>query len=421
MEDTSLTLIEFEQRFQEHYEDNLESFISPCTRERMAVLRSSVDMLNRLEGTTHYQLIGRILIFLAKALPLCDQSGLNQRSEFNVKEIPKTVSEILSQIGSQNADKEKRLSQLMDHDMEEGETLSDDDESNESSREPKDDSDSIYERFWKVQKFLNQPNLLYDKNNCFTFRTNVDVLISKMESIPANLKVWKLNKSFMSSQKALALQFNDMNMRRCFLVQLLIVVQYLELPVVDSKPESCVLDKVQLAWFSTITKRVYHLLESMPNQDEGRRFLGLIRHVLKREELWNKWKNDKCTKPKDLQKFAEEEEMVNMRGTYNKRRKISDELKSAKPYNMHVIGSQEMSKLWNMKQTEKFNPPDLDKYLNVPEEKQEELFQDPNYSFRVLRLLRRSPHFFEQTSATIVGIKDYLKIAASRHNIKPKT
>lgn len=398
------TIEECETYFERNYEQIVEIKEHSV---KLHLLRSCIELLNRLEDTPHHLFAGRVLIFLARVIPLFDESGLNLKSEFShLNNVPSNVIKTLEQINKQTAEKDRTLSQLIDQDIEEGETLSDDD-SNDLS--PIEDSDKIFERFWKIQNFLGRPNQLYDKNIWFTFRTSVDALIYKMENNPATLSIWELKDSYMTDSKTFALQISDINMRRCFLVQILIVMQYLEQS--DTRPDNLVLDKAQSSWIATITKRIYSLLDLMPNQEEGRKFLSLVRHVLRREEMWNKWKNDKCKKS---EKSETEDDIVNMRGTYHKRRKISDELVSAKPYNMHVIGSQEMCRLWNMKPSQKFNTPDLVKYLSIPEENQAESFKNPNYSFRVLRLLRKSPHFFEQTAAVIQSLDGYLKQATNR-------
>lgn len=411
---TTLTIDECERFFEENFENNIEQFSSNLGDKKMSLLRSCIGLLNRLEGdATHNLFAGRVLIFLARVIPLFDQSGINIKSDFSTKKQSQRILEKLKQISKQNADRDKKSLQLNNHhDMEEGETISDDD-SNEPV--PQEDCDTVFERFWGIKQFLDSPNSLYDKDNWFKFRKHIDAIIYRMETKPATSKVWELKNSFMTDQETLAIQFNDVNMRRCFLVQILIVLQYLELPV-EARPESYTLDKGQSSWSSSVVRRIYGILDLMPSQEEGRRFLGYVRQILRREEMWNKWKNDKCQEPKKLADVNEDEdEIINMRGTYHKRRKISDELSSAKLYNMHLIGSQDMSRLWNMKSNQRFNTPTVGKYLNIPQEKQDECFQDPNYSFRVLRLLRRSPHFFEQTSAVIQSLDLYLKNAASRY------
>lgn len=398
-----MTLDQCDEYFREHYENDLEQFTD--AKERLALLRYCVELLDRLDGSPNSHFAGRLSIFLAKVIPLFDQSGTNARSEFNNHEQSKNVKNHLHQIACRKSEKEKLIG--TDHDMEEGETLSD--ESNDAT--PQDDVEKTYERFWKIQRLLDKPNLLYEKSIWSPFRSNIDILLYKLEKTNPMFKVWDLKRDYMTDPKALALQINDVALRRCLMLQILIVLQYLELPV-ESRPENLVLDRSQLSWSSSTIKKIFSLLETLPNKEEGIRFRGFVQHTLRNEELWNQWKNEKCKEPPKPQ---DEEDIPNMRGTYHKRRKISDELNSAKPYNIHVIGSQDMSRLWNMKAGQKFAKPDLGKFINIPSEKQNELFKDPNYSFKVLRLVRKNRHFFASSSSPISSIEDYLKEFVSRY------
>lgn len=401
----ALTIEECQKFFEEVCEpgtnENLEM------KDKLSMLKSCISLLTRLENTVNHSFAGKVLTFLARNLPLLHQSGINPRSECSNRDIPPIVIE---NIKAKSAEKDRQASRLIDQDMEEGETLSDD-ESNGIN--PQDDSDRILKRFWDTQRFLIQPNLLHDKDNWAYFRSNVETLVRKMESKPVELNIWSACRSFMIEPKSLVLQLNDLNLRRCILLEVLIVLHYLDLPV-EMRPESrLALDKLQRNWTSTIVKQIYNLLDSMPNQEQGRQFVNFIRHVLKREELWVKWKNEKCA---PFKRPDEDEEPVNMRGTYHKRRKISDELRSAKSYNLHVIGSQEMTRLWNnAKPSQKYETPDLAKYFDVPIEKQSEVFKDPNYNFKVLRLLRKSPLFFLQTNIQVTGTDSYLKFLAEKN------
>lgn len=402
---SAFTIEECERFFDQHYDTNIDQLAE--ARDKLSLLRSCIELLNRLDSSTNHVFAGKVLIFLARVIPLYDQSGVNLRSEFNIKPLPPRVIEHLKKICLKSAESKQNL-KLITHEIEEGETISDED-SNDSDN--KEDIDKTYERFWKIQQYLNQPNLLYDKTNWFTFRSFVDSLIARMEIKPASEHPWNTNKSYMTDPETLMLQFGDYNTRRCILVQILIVLQYLELPV-ETKPETLVLDKAQLNWQGSVAKRIYNLLDIMPNQEEGRKFINLMRQILRREEMWNKWKNEKCKEPKKLE---DDDEIVNMRGTYHRRRKISDELASALPLNLIVIGSQDMNRLWNMRQSKiDAGQPDLEKFINIPFDRQDSQFRDPNYSFNVLRLLRKSPHFFSQSSQPIQSIPDYLKAAALR-------
>lgn len=53
------------------------------------ILRMCNDLLKRLSRTVDTSFCGRILVLLAHALPLCEKSGLNLVSHFNLDNITK--------------------------------------------------------------------------------------------------------------------------------------------------------------------------------------------------------------------------------------------------------------------------------------------------------------------------------------------
>lgn len=411
----NLTIEECEEKFAEYCELRIEEFVE--SKDKLSILRSCVVLLNRLQGTGHNLLAGRVLIFLARVIPLFDRSGVNSISEFSNKELPDTVKRNLHQINEQNAEKDKQKSRSNGVEMEEGETLSDDEDSDDANKQ--DGTARIYERFWQTQQFLIQPNKLYNKNDWLSFRTAVDTLLVYFEQNPATMKIWQLKDPYMTDMKPFILQLNDINMRRCWSIQILIVLQYLISPV-SSRSDHLILDKIQTSWLLTTFKRIQNLLEMTPDTREGRKFAELVGQILDIEKRWNKWKNDKCHEPKRPLE-EDEDDFINVASTYSKRKKISDELRSMKQYNMHLIGSREMTKLWNRETSPSiFTSPDLNKYFKIPPEKQAERFKDPNISFKILRLLRKSPHFFVPAAAVIQSIDGYLKSLADKH-FQPST
>lgn len=404
------TIEECEAQFEDYCERRIEHLAG--TKDKLSILRSCIELLERLESKRHSRFAGRVLIFLARVLPFFDQSGLNQKAEFCSYELPERVLQNIKKIGENYSEKLKTISQLTDREFEEGETLSDEDEQADSTSplSHQIDPERIYENFWKVQNFLNQPNLLFDKANWLAFRTMVDTLITHLETIPPTCKVWKLSNSFMTDPRSFNLQLNDINLRRCFLVQIMILLRYFD-STVDQRPEFP--DKLQSMWMKSLLTRIVNILQDMPTRREGLQFLGLVSQITTTEDYWTQWKNEKCREPK--KPVDDDEEIINMGSTYHKRRKLSDELKSAKPYNMQVIGSPEMTRLWNRKPQQLFNAPDVTKYFNQPPEKQMESFKDPNTNFRILRLLRKSPFFFVPTASVIQTLDGYLKALADKH------
>lgn len=53
------------------------------------ILRMCNDLLKRLSRTVDTSFCGRILVLLARALPLCEKSGLNLVSHFNLDNVTK--------------------------------------------------------------------------------------------------------------------------------------------------------------------------------------------------------------------------------------------------------------------------------------------------------------------------------------------
>uniref|UniRef100_A0A0M3ISB7 Midasin n=1 Tax=Ascaris lumbricoides TaxID=6252 RepID=A0A0M3ISB7_ASCLU len=72
-------------------EDNLSLWKTPFFYEpcKNLVLRMCNDLLKRLSRTVDTSFCGRILVLLARALPLCEKSGLNLVSHFNVDNVTK--------------------------------------------------------------------------------------------------------------------------------------------------------------------------------------------------------------------------------------------------------------------------------------------------------------------------------------------
>lgn len=56
--------------------------------------------------------------------------------------------------------------------------------------------------------------------------------------------------------------------------------------------ESQVLTPSQNDFVKETEAKVYRLLEETP--PNGKKFAETVRHMLKREELWNNWKNEGC-------------------------------------------------------------------------------------------------------------------------------
>ena len=71
----------------------------------------------------------------------------------------------------------------------------------------------------------------------------------------------------------------------------MILFQYLKSNV-KFKTDNQVLSSDQTKWTEENTKKIFKLLEETP--PNGIEFSRSVKHILAREEHWNKWKNEGC-------------------------------------------------------------------------------------------------------------------------------
>ena len=381
-----------------------EHFFMPCKNH---ILRMCNDLLRRLSRSQNTVFCGRILLFLAKFFPFSERSGLNIISEFNVENI-----------------------------TEYGAVTDGDDPMGETTEDSKLKVDRhLYMKFWSLQEYFRCPNICYDANRWKKF-------IAHSTDILAAFKSFKLEESesaqitapktddvtmkvdnekpeekdhffakFLTNPKLLSLQLSDSNFRRTVLVQYLILFQYL-VATVKFKSEKDVLTSAQQEWVQETEATIYKLLRETP--PNGKEFVETIKHILKREEMWNSWKNDSC---KEIRR-PDGNQPKPVDATQPKKRKmLGDVIAEATKAGKFDLGNGELTRLWNLcpdnlqacKGSDRNFLPSLESYLDNPKEK-----NDPTYEWRALRLVsRQSSHFFTiltPPNEKIEKISDYLKL-----------
>ena len=154
---------------------------------------------------------------------------------------------------------------------------------------------------------------------------------------------------YLTNEKLLDLQINDSNFRRYFLVQILILSQYLTGEVKFKLPSHKLLEK-QTLWIHEIIDRTYIIMEATP--PKGKKFADTVRHILSREENWITWKNEGCSsfaknKQPLLSKPAPREVIQHgKRKIRAPKRRVGEEfLNNPKKIN---LGTNELTKLWNL-------------------------------------------------------------------------
>ncbi|CAB3259626.1 unnamed protein product [Arctia plantaginis] len=387
------------------------------------LLRMCNDLLRRLSRSQNTVFCGRILLFLAKFFPFSERSGLNIVSEFNLENV--------TEFGVDNS---STLKDALDEEM----VLENDEKSKLNI------DYNLYCRFWSLQDFFRNPNTCYNKIQWKTFVAHSGSVLSafssyKLEAV--ELQKSKLNRlktmdidvemqeskeqhyfaKFLTNQKLLELQLSDSNFRRCVLIQFLILFQYL-ISTVKFKMESQELKSDQLEWVKETSSLVYKLLGETP--PHGKQFAECVKHILKREEHWNSWKNDGCPefqKPKPPVQVDPSDEIKKSR---KRRRPVGDIIKEYESQKKSYMGNNELTKLWNLcpdnlaacRTKERDFMPSLESYM-VCESETETARRTScgGWGWRALRLLaRRSPHFFVHTNNPIGRLPDYLNAMVDR-------
>ncbi|XP_069702063.1 THO complex subunit 1 isoform X1 [Periplaneta americana] len=408
-----------------------EMFFSACKNN---LLRMCNDLLRRLSRSQNTVFCGRILLFLAKFFPFSERSGLNIVSEFNLDN--------LTEFGGESSNDLKDI-------------LSEKDESMEEDLKPdakiKIDF-NLYCKFWALQDFFRNPNQCYNKVHWKTFSAHASNVLLAFKSFKLDDMQGKRRKldttdedkqqqqqqqqhyfaKFLTNQKLLELQLSDANFRRYVLLQFLIVFQYLNSPV-KFKSETHELKSDQAEWVREKTEMVYSLLEETP--PDGTAFVQTVKHILKREEHWNSWKNDGCP---EFQKPAHQvaaDESTEEGGEKRKalprprrpRKSLGEQMRDVTQHGKFIMGNGELTKLWNLcpnnleacKSKDRDFLPSLEGYFEEaieqidPAAMVEEEYKrvnDGNFGWRALRLLaRRSPHFFTHSNNPINKLPEYLE------------
>ncbi|KAF1763685.1 hypothetical protein GCK72_003630 [Caenorhabditis remanei] len=409
-------------------EENMNEFKQPGFIEtyQNTILRLCNDLLRRLSRTAETSFCGRIMFFLSRFLPLTEKSGVNFMGHFNTlnitnyEETETTAESLLTAASS------RRPTPVDGEEMETGEI--EEDQAKEINV-----TSEMYRQFWSLQKFMSNPNLLYEKDKFAMFKKDLSAVLSLMT---AN-KLEKLNQEeeseytenkqkkvsndvfftkYLTSPKLLALQLNDSSFRRYFLIQTIIIFQYLNAESRFKPPaKKMVLNEEQAKYVTDHEDKCYRLLsDTMPR---GAVFVAGLKKIIQREQEWNTWKNSNCP---DLSEKADKGAMQ----MYKKRQRI--------PFNPQSLdlGTPELTKLWTnepdvlqaCKSDKRKFIPTLANFIRDPldemdpEQQVEEQYKsinDISFQWRAARLLmHKSPGYVSRTdikSEPNSNMRDYLE------------
>ena len=383
-------------------------------------------------------------MFLARLFPLSEKSALNLMSHFNLENVTTYRTD-------PNCSEEKEAMEVeVGGDGEgkgEGGGGGGEGEGASTSQQLPIDF-NLYHKLWSLQEFFHQPTLCFSSEQWKTFAANTEEVLRafssyKLEEVAmrsnakdrkgqasselstANASSADLTEShyfakFLTSEKLINLQLQDSHFRRHIMIQMLVLFQYLTADVKFKMATQALSDSQEL-WVKEMTNKLYQLLQETP--PNGVRFAAYVKEVLQAEEVWITWKNDGC-QSFERQPLADGGEDGNRSKKYSRKRHIGNSCNhGSKKLDM---GSKELSRLWNLcpdnlqacrSKTRMFVPvPEqfLDEAIQQadPEariEAEYKVINNPNFSWQSLRLLSRSSaHFFQNTTAQIRPLPEYL-------------
>ncbi|GMT15007.1 hypothetical protein PFISCL1PPCAC_6304, partial [Pristionchus fissidentatus] len=298
-----------------------------------AVLRLCNDLLRKLSRCVETSFSGRINVFLSRFMPLSDKSALNIVGHFNTANVTKY-----------DTTEPESSSSLIPED---------DDGSDKKAKESISVDHALYTKFWQIQQFMCNPLSCFDGQQW-------KILQRDMNEVFALLSAHKLDRrsgydgeekdektrkrkaesstkgeeyyfaKYLTNPKLLHLQLSDGSFRRCFLVQSLVLFQFL-LCETKVKQKSHVLAEEDRQWVKEKADKAQQLLKEV--SPRGSEFARSIQAILARETRWNEWKNKNCL---DLMTDAKEE----------KQRQFKRRPRTTFDPAVVDLGNAELSKLW---------------------------------------------------------------------------
>ncbi|KAL4423622.1 hypothetical protein ABPG77_009209 [Micractinium sp. CCAP 211/92] len=304
-----------------YLDSRIDAFKSPTFQHasKLTLLRTCNMLLKRLSKSANAMLCGRVLLFLAKLLPLTERSGVNLGGGFNTDNTT-PVEEV-----------------------QEGAV--------DSEGNPVDAA--FYRRFWGLQSFFSNPPAALQPGKWAEVSRDVRKVLEKFREEKVTVGEGRAadagaagdgqgsSVKYLSSSRLMGLQLRDATFRRHFLLQCLILMQWCERPRQKDKGglRAKLLEDLQ-----DLRAKVYAALEATP--DKGKEFAAAIQHLLQWEDSWTAWKQANCPAA-PLERAAAEAppgaDTADLTAPAPKRRKLgSDAVFGVR------VGTEELDRLWNL-------------------------------------------------------------------------
>jgi len=325
----------------EYVESRTEAICTlPFGRSQLFLVRACISLLKKLSKSTNEDSLfcGKILMFLAYAVPLADKSGVNAKGEINTSNVTEwDASPVLN------------------------------------------DSD-MYRSFWSLQPlFQNISQIIQDDNKWTEFVKGVHSVCNFFEkhslkkgvshSIPTQDKDSFFPK-YLTSSQLWSLEVEDIQFRRNILVQMMISLHTIQNPLLQPKTPTEGLKDDQKTSLSDLIQRISKLLEKTASNVDEKQFLQTLQTLLQREKTWITWKRAGC---QPFEKYAPKQAA----SVQPLKRKQQTEASGEKKFR---FANAELSRLWNLNVTEdaltsisRTHTPSLQDFLKPFEEQQKRL------------------------------------------------
>ncbi|PSC69291.1 THO complex subunit 1 isoform X1 isoform B [Micractinium conductrix] len=284
---------------------------------KLTLLRTCNALLKRLSKSANALLCGRVLLFLAKLLPLTERSGVNLGGAFNTDNVT-PVEEVA-----------------------EGAV--------DSEGQPVDVA--FYRTFWGLQSYFSNPPAALQPGKWGEVSRDIRRVLEKFQAEKVTVGEGAAagaanggqgaSVKYLSSSRLMSLQLRDATFRRHFLLQCLILMQWCERP---RQKEKKGLHAKLLEDLQDLRSKVYASLEATP--DKGTQFTAAVRHLLQWEDAWAAWKQQSCPAAPLERPPAEAPPgaaTADLTAPAPKRRKLgSDAVFGVR------VGTDELDRLWNL-------------------------------------------------------------------------
>ncbi|KRX61904.1 THO complex subunit 1 [Trichinella sp. T9] len=258
------------------------------------LLRIVNSMLKRLSRIINAELCGRLSAFLTKCLPFLDKSGLNATGECE----PLLDAELIS-FPDEDEELVEQFAESAYYLRDEFITLPEKTEEKKFNR-------SLYSSFCLTKKLLAEPtNCCETEDDWSQFKQAVDKVLTHMSHPPlpfdrtysslmnqAVARELSLPGGFyLPEPKMFMLQINDVSFVSTFLMEQLIVLDYLieQNRCLNTTVHDLESSSGKHRWLLSTYNNCYQLLKAMPDGEAATFHLNL---QLDNEKLWGQWKRD---------------------------------------------------------------------------------------------------------------------------------